>query len=73
MNQTQIGINKSLQLLRDGFLPELTEKILFDERFTYLLMEISSEFVEENVPIIDEDLRNDLALMMMESISIRSY
>ena len=69
MNQT----HKSLQLLRDGFMIELTEKIYTDERFTELMMDLTSEFVEKNIPIVDEDLKMDLALMMMESISLRSY
>jgi hypothetical protein len=64
---------KSLQLLRDGFMTELTEKIYSDERFTELLMNLTSEFVEQNIPIVDEDLKMDLSLMMMESISLRSY
>ena len=64
---------KSLQLLRDGFMTELTEKIYTDERFTELMMNLTEEFVEQNIPIVDEDLKMDLALMMMESISLRSY
>ena len=66
-------ITKSLQLLRDGFMIELTEKIYSDERFTELLMKLTEEFVEENIPIVDEDLKIDLALMMMESLTLRSY
>ena len=64
---------KSLQLLRDGFMIELTEKIYSDERFTELMMDLTTEFVEKNIPIVDEDNKMDLALMMMESIALRSY
>ena len=64
---------QSLQLLRDGFMTELTEKIYTDERFTELMMDLTSEFVEKNIPIVDEELKYDLALMMMECISLRSY
>ena len=70
---TNTQTHKSLQLLRDGFMIELTEKIYSDERFTELMMDLTSEFVEQNIPIVDEDLQVDLALMMMESISLRSY
>ena len=70
---TNTQTHKSLQLLRDGFMIELTEKIYSDERFTELMMDLTSEFVEQNIPIVDEDLKTDLALMMMESISLRSY
>ena len=71
MNHTQT--QKSLQLLRDGFMIELTEKIYSDERFTELMMKLTEEFVEDNIPIVDEDLKIDLSLMMMESISLLSY
>jgi hypothetical protein len=36
-------------------------------------MDLTSEFVEQNIPIVDDDLKMDLSLMMMESISLRSY
>ena len=58
MSNTQT--HKSLQLLRDGFMIELTEKIYSDERFTELMMDLTSEFVEQNIPIVDEDLKTDL-------------
>ena len=64
---------KSLQLLRDGFMSELTEKIYSDERFTNLMMDICSEFVEENIPLVNEDHQVDLALMMMEQVKVSSY
>jgi hypothetical protein len=64
---------KSLQLLRDGFITELTENIYSDERFTQLMMDLTSEFVEQNIPIVDDDLKMDLSLMMMESIKVSSY
>ena len=67
---TNTQTHKSLQLLRDGFMIELTEKIYSDERFTELMMDLTSEFVEQNIPIVDEDLKTDLAFMMMESISL---
>ena len=56
MNQTY----KSLQLLRDGFMTELTEKIYSDDRFTNLMMDLTQEFVEENIPLVDEDHQIDL-------------
>lgn len=71
MDNTQV--NRSLKLLRDGFMTELTEAIYTDERFTELMMDLTSEFVEKNIPIVDEELKYDLALMMMECISLRSY
>ena len=71
MNNTQT--HKSLQLLRDGFMNELTENIYSDERFTQVIMDLTAEFVEKNIPIVDEDLKLDLSLMMMENIKVSSY
>ena len=64
---------QALQLLRDGFMTELTESIYNNDRFTELMQNLCEEFVEKNIPIVDEDLKLDLALMMFESISLRSY
>jgi hypothetical protein len=41
-----------------------------DERITVLLQQLASEFVDANIPIVDEDVEVDLALMLMESVDI---
>ena len=71
MNNSQI--TKSLQLLRDGFMVQFIDEIRSDERITELLHDLASDFVERNIPIVDEELKYDLALMMMETVSFRSY
>ena len=63
-------ITKSLQLLRDGFKNEFANYVYEDERLTTLLMELSMEFVDANVPITDDDLQIELAQMFIETISI---
>ena len=63
-------ITKSLQLLRDGFKNEFSEFVYEDPRMTDLLMELSSEFVEDNIPLVDEDHRVELAMMLMETLNI---
>ena len=71
--EKQQMVNKSLRLLRDGFKREFVDKIYEDERFTELVMEISAEFVEENIPVIHEDDRYDLAMMLMDTIKLEAF
>lgn len=67
--QEQMTI-KSLQLLRDGFKQQFASFAYADERMTALLMDLSTEFVDANIPIIDDDIQHELAVMMMETIDI---
>ena len=63
-------VTKSLRLLRDGFKEQLVDYIYSDERTTDLLHELVSEFVDNNIPIIDEDIRIELAMMMLDTVTI---
>ena len=66
----ELSVTKSLQLLRDGFKNELATYVYADERMTELLMELVSDFVEVNIPVVDEYNRTELAVMMMETLDI---
>ena len=65
-----LTITKSLKLLRDGFKNEFATFAYADQRMTDLLHELVSEFVESNIPVVDEDNQMELALMLMETIDI---
>ena len=66
------SITKSLQLLRDGFKREFANYVYEDERTTTLLMELSMEFVDNNIPLTDDELQIELAQMFIEIISIEA-
>lgn len=61
------------KLLREGFKGELEEFIRSDPRFTELMMDLTSEFAEQNIPLEEEDHQTDMALIFMESQALRSY
>ena len=63
-------VTKSLRLLRDGFKSEFAKFVLNDERTAELLMELSSEFVDANIPVVEDDVQTELAMMLMESLDI---
>jgi len=61
---------KSLRLLRDGFKHDFATFAYADERMTELLQELASEFVDANIPVVDDHNQMELALMLLESLSI---
>jgi hypothetical protein len=63
-------VTKSLRLLRDGFKSEFAKFVLNDVRTAELLMELSSEFFDENIPVVDDDVQIELSMMLMESLDI---
>lgn len=65
--------HKALQLLTHGFKNDLAQSIYEDEKFTELLMELSFRFVQDNVPIVEEDIQYELALMLMETLKLSTY
>jgi len=65
--------HKALQLLTQGFKEDLVDNIYSSEKFTELMMDLSIKFVEDNIPIIDEDIKYDLALMLMEKLKLSTY
>ena len=66
----ELSVTKSLQLLRDGFKSDLATYVYTDPRMSELLMELVSDFVEINIPVVDEYNRTELAMMLMETLDI---
>ena len=73
MNLSKMNQHKALQLLTQGFKNDLAQSIYEDEKFTLLVMELSIKFVEDNVPIVEENIQRELALMLMETLNITTY
>ena len=66
----ELSVTKSLQLLRDGFKSDFATFVYADERMTELLMKLSMEFVEANIPVVDDENQIELSMMMMESLDV---
>ena len=65
--------HKALQLLAQGFKNDLAKSIYEDEKFTELMMELSFKFVEDNVPVVEEETQYELAMMLMETLNLSTY
>jgi len=72
MNNTinEQTVTKSLRLLCNGFKSEFAIFTHADERMCELLHELASEFVNSNIPVVDEDNRIELSMMLLESLDI---
>ena len=66
----ELFVTKSLQLLRDGFKNELATYVYADERTTQLFAELISEFVEANIPVVDDENQMELSMMLLETLDI---
>ena len=65
-----LTVTRSLRLLRDGFKDDFATFAYADERMTTLLAELASEFVDANIPVVDEDNQVELAMLLIESLNI---
>ena len=65
-----LTVTRSLHLLRDGFKHDFATFAYADERMTTLLQQLASEFIDANIPIVDEDVEIDLAMMLMETVDV---
>lgn len=66
----ELTVTKSLKLLRDGFKNELATALFADERTTELFAQLISEFVETNIPVVDDENQMELSMMLLESLDI---
>jgi hypothetical protein len=72
MNDTinELTVTKSLRLLCNGFKSEFATFAYADVRMTELLHQLAQEFVDSNIPVVDEENQVELALMMLETLDI---
>ena len=62
--------NKSLQLLAQGFKKDFAKGVYENDRFVDLIQELAAKFVEENIPVVNEEDQLDLALLLFETLDV---
>ena len=65
--------SKALDLLCAGFKRDFAEHVFESDEFINVVQTLASKFVDDNVAIINEDDRLDLAFLLMESIKLGNY
>ena len=61
---------EAIRLLAQGFSTQFAEAIAGDDRVHELMMELASEFVEKNIPIIKEEDQIDVAAELLMSVTV---
>jgi hypothetical protein len=64
--------DEAVRLLAEGFKDQFAEDVAADERVHELMMELASEFVERNIPIVSEDSQTDMAAELIMTITVTS-
>jgi hypothetical protein len=71
MNTTEeLTMTKSLQLLCDGFKNEFAAYVFAELQNTDLLQQLSSEFVESDIKVVDNEHQVELSMMLIETLDV---
>ena len=63
--------DNAIRLLAAGFADEFAEFCAGNEKIHEIMMDLASEFVEQNIPIVDEDAANDVAVELLMGVTCR--
>jgi hypothetical protein len=66
----ELTVTRSLRFLCNGFKSDFATAVFSDERTIDLFSQLASEFVDANIPVVDEDNRIELAMLLLESLDI---
>ena len=61
----------TIRRLAMGYSEEFAEAVAGDERFHDLLMDLASEFVSKEIPVVSEDSQTDLAAELMMLVTTK--
>ena len=64
---------QAIKLLAEGFKSELAEFIISNEKFTELMMDLTDEFIDDNIPVRGEQNRTDLGMLMFETLRLTTF
>jgi len=65
-----LTVTRSLCFLCNGFKSDFATAVFSDERTIELFSQLASEFVDANIPVVDEENQVELALMLLESLDV---
>jgi len=64
--------DQAIILLAQGFTEDFVEFVRGNERMVELMQELASEFVEKNIPIVDEEAAFDVACELLMSTTVKA-
>ena len=64
--------DEAIRRLAEGYKEEVAETIAADERFHDIMMDIISEFIDQEIPIVNDEDKWDLGLELVLRVTTRS-
>ena len=63
--------DEAVRRLAQGFSEEFAEFCAGHERIHEIMMDLASEFVNTNIPIVNEDDQTDVAVELLMNVTVR--
>ncbi len=65
--------HKALELLASGFSDDLCQELTVDQRVIEVFHEVVNDFVDNHIPLTDDQDKLDLAFMLLDKVLIKSW
>ena len=63
---------KALELLAEGFSSDFCDFISDDQRFIDVMSELVNDFIDKNIPLVDEQDKFDISFLLMDKVYMKS-
>ena len=63
--------DNAIRLLAQGYASEFAEFCAGDDRMHELMQDLATEFVDRNIPIVDEDASVDTAFELLMNVTVK--
>ena len=63
---------KALELLAEGFSSDFCDFISDDQRFIDVMSELVNDFVDKNIPLVDEQDKFDISFLLMDKVYMKA-
>ena len=73
MSEVSSFNTKALDALCNAFKGELAERISSDERFISVMLDITTEFVDNEIGLTDDEASFELGMMLVDSLTLRPF
>ena len=73
MIETKLGLNardEAIRRLAEGFSSDFAEFCAGDDAMHEAMMNLADRFIEQNIPITDEDASSDLAYELIMNVTV---
>lgn len=70
---TDANKTQALRLLANGFAAQFVEYCEGDARLCDVMHELVTDFISENIPVVDEDNQLNLAFLLLDRVYLKDW